>query len=61
MKTQTEINKALIIKELLDNGKIDSKEATRILNNEFLVIGWVWITERTNKLRKKLGLKNDLK
>lgn len=61
MKTQTEINKGLIIKELLDAGKITSIQANKMVWNEFLVLWGTWIIERNNKLRKKLGLKSDMK
>ena len=58
---QTEINKALIIKELLDAGKITSIKANQMVWNEFLILWWTWINERTEKLRKRLWLKSDIK
>lgn len=38
---QNYLTKAMLIKKQLDNWKITSKEANKMLNNEFIVLGWL--------------------
>lgn len=41
MIKQNDLNKAFEIKKQLDNWKITSKEANKLMNNEFILLGWL--------------------